>query len=211
MTSGTVIFLNGVSSSGKTTLAKELQEQLEQPFLHLALDQFRDSLPDKFRGLNSAQGTTGARGLNVVPCLDNETPITSIVFGEAGKLMLKGMRRAMAVMVEVGNSIIIDDIILEPKFLNDYLKVFEDLEVYFIGVKCAIGVAEARESRRLGRFPGTALSHLSICHAHELYDLEIDTGRNTPRECAARILDRLQSPPTAFAKLRNLRFGSLER
>ena len=211
MTSGTVIFLNGVSSSGKTTLAKELQEQLEQPFLHLALDQFRDSLPDKFRGLNSAKGTTGARGLNVVPCLDNEKPITSIVFGETGKLMLKGMRSAMAAMVEVGNSIIIDDIILEAEFLNAYLKVFEDLEVYFIGVKCAIEVVEERESQRLGRFPGTALSHLSICHAHELYDLEIDTGRNTPRECAARILDRLQSPPTAFAKLRNLRFSSLER
>ena len=211
MTSGTIIFLNGVSSSGKTTLAKELQEQLEQPFLHLALDQFRDSLPDKFRGLNSAQGTTGARGLNVVPCLDNETPITSIVFGEAGKLMLKGMRRAMAVMVEVGNNIIIDDIILETEFLTDYLKVFEDLEVYFIGVKCAIGVAEARESRRLGRFPGTALSHLLICHAHELYDLEIDTGRNSTRECVARILGRLQSPPSAFTKLRNLRFGSVQK
>ena len=211
MTSGTVIFLNGVSSSGKTTLAKELQEQLEQPFLHLALDQFRDSLPDKFRGLNSAKGTTGARGLNVVPCLDNEKPITSIVFGETGKLMLKGMRSAMAAMVEVGNSIIIDDIILEAEFLNAYLRVFEDLEVYFIGVKCAIEVVEERESQRLGRFPGTALSHLSICHAHELYDLEIDTGRNLPRECAARILNRLQSPPSAFAKLRNLRFGPLQK
>ena len=211
MTSGTVIFLNGVSSSGKTTLAKELQEQLEQPFLHLALDQFRDGLPDKFRGLNSAKGTTGARGLNVVPCLDDEKPITSIVFGETGKLMLKGMRSAMAAMAKVGNNIIIDDIILETEFLNAYLRVFEDLEVYFIGVKCAIEVAEERESQRLGRFPGTALSHLFICHAHELYDLEIDTGRNLPRECAARILDRLQSPPRAFAKLRNLRFGSLQK
>ena len=116
--------------------------------------------------------------------LDNEIPITSIVFGETGKLMLKGMRSAMAAMVETGNNIIIDDIILETEFLNAYLRVFKDLKVYFVGVKCAIEVAEERESKRPGRFPGTALSQVSICHAHDLYDIEVDTAMNSPRECA---------------------------
>ena len=211
MISATIIFLNGTSSSGKTTLAKELQEQLEEPYLHLALDQFRDSLPDKFRGLNSPHGTTGARGLNVVPSLDNEIPITSIVFGETGKLMLKGMRSAMAAMVEAGNNIIIDDIILETEFLNAYLRVFKDLKVYFVGVKCAIEVAEERESKRPGRFPGTALSQVSICHAHDLYDIEVDTAMNSPRECATRVLSRMLSPPSAFDELRDIRFGPLKK
>ncbi|MGB1686483.1 MAG: phosphotransferase-like protein, partial [Pseudomonadales bacterium] len=37
--SGTVIFLNGTSSAGKTTLALALQELLPEPYQHVALDQ----------------------------------------------------------------------------------------------------------------------------------------------------------------------------
>ena len=56
------IFLNGTSSSGKTTLARALQAALPESWQHLALDQFRDGLPDKFRGLNAPEGTTGRLG-----------------------------------------------------------------------------------------------------------------------------------------------------
>jgi chloramphenicol 3-O phosphotransferase len=42
---GKIIFLNGVSSSGKSTLAKELQKRLTESFLHLQLDDFIHMLP----------------------------------------------------------------------------------------------------------------------------------------------------------------------
>jgi chloramphenicol 3-O phosphotransferase len=45
MNPGKIIFLNGVSSSGKSTLAKELQKRLSEPFLHLQLDDFIHMLP----------------------------------------------------------------------------------------------------------------------------------------------------------------------
>jgi chloramphenicol 3-O phosphotransferase len=45
MNPGKIIFLNGVSSSGKSTLAKELQKRLAEPFLHLQLDDFIHMLP----------------------------------------------------------------------------------------------------------------------------------------------------------------------
>jgi chloramphenicol 3-O phosphotransferase len=37
---GRIIFLNGASSSGKSTLARSLQATLAEPFLHIASDQF---------------------------------------------------------------------------------------------------------------------------------------------------------------------------
>ena len=46
---GQAILLNGTSSSGKTTLAKVLQQKLKEPYLYVSLDQYRDSLPDKYR------------------------------------------------------------------------------------------------------------------------------------------------------------------
>ena len=204
MSSGTIIFLNGSSSSGKTTLAITLQELLAEPFYHLGLDQFRDGMPAKYRGLNSPKGSTGQRGLNVVPInTEGETPFTSIQFGDEGKVMLRGMRRAMAAMASEGLNLIIDDIILEQGFLEDYLHVMEGINLYFIGVRCTAEIISEREAMRPGRFPGTAVGHMDICHAHGSYDIELETSSKSPEECARNIIRRLaEGPPEAFSKLR---------
>ena len=47
MTKGNIIFLNGTSSSGKTVIAKALQQILDEPYLHYAVDSFLDMLPWK--------------------------------------------------------------------------------------------------------------------------------------------------------------------
>ena len=44
---GNIIFLNGCSSAGKTTLAIKLQQMLDEPYQHIALDQFRDGCRPK--------------------------------------------------------------------------------------------------------------------------------------------------------------------
>ena len=200
---GRIIFLNGTSSSGKTTLAYALQELLPELWLHVALDQFRDGLPAKFRGLNSPSGSTGDAGLNVVPVTDSGTPYTAIKFGDHGKKMLIGMRRAIRSLAEAGNNIIIDDIILEQTFLDDYLEVFADYDVIFVGVRCSLDVISDREAVRPGRFPGTALGHASICHAHNDYDVDVDTGSTSPEHCAVQVRKFLVSErPGAFRRLR---------
>jgi hypothetical protein len=45
---GKVVFLNGASSSGKTTIAKRLQGALQNPYLHVSLDMFLHQLPVSF-------------------------------------------------------------------------------------------------------------------------------------------------------------------
>jgi chloramphenicol 3-O-phosphotransferase len=80
MGAGNIIFLNGSSSAGKTTNAMMLQQILEEPYQHIALDQFRDGLPGRFRGLNSPDGAPGARGLNVVPIQREGQLVTQIRF-----------------------------------------------------------------------------------------------------------------------------------
>ena len=202
MTSGTTIFLNGTSSAGKTSLAHALQEVMSEPYVHVALDQFRDGLPDKFRGLNAAPGTNGHQGLNVVPVSREDKPYTEIQFGETGRRMLKGMRRAMAAMAREGNNIIIDDILLERSFLLDYVQVFTGLRVVFVGVRCPLNVINAREKARPGRFPGTAYGHYHSCHKDHQYDIEVDTSEYSPRECARQVMDYLQRhQPESFANL----------
>lgn len=202
MSFGNIIFLNGTSSAGKTTLAHALQEVLPEPYLHIALDQFRDGLPDKFRGLNAPEGTTGHMGLNVVPVTDQAKPFTAIEFGSAGTQMLRGMRRAMAAIVAEGNNIIIDDILLKPEFLADYLEVFAPFKVIFVGVRCPLSEINRREQSRPGRFPGTAYGHFVQCHEHGDYDIEVDTSADDPRTCAGQIATFLShDTPASFQRL----------
>lgn len=203
MVRGKIIFLNGTSSAGKTTLAHALQEILPEPYIHIALDQFRDGMPARYRGLNAPVGSTGERGLNVVPVAHAEGAYTAVRFGEMGQKMLRGMRRAIVALVNEGNNVIIDDIILEPEFLDDYLDAFEELTVYFVGVRCPLDVINQREQLRPGRFPGTARGHFDICHAHGVYDVEVDTATTLPDECAAQVYEVIRgSAPAAFESLR---------
>ncbi len=202
MGAGRIIFLNGSSSAGKTTLAIMLQQLLEEPYQHIALDQFRDGMPGKFRGLNSPPGTPGELGLNVVPVEKDGERVTEIRFGAHGEQILRGMRRAIAAFVKVGNNVIIDDILFKKEYLLDYAAALDGLEAWLIGVRCSLEIVNERETKRMGRFPGTATSHYDEVHAHGSgYDLEIDTTSSTPRECAERIIERLDSPPTVLRQL----------
>ena len=194
-----VIFLNGCSSAGKTTLAIKLQQMLDEPYQHIALDHFRDGMPMRLRGLNSPPGTPGSRGLNVVPIEKDGELVTSIQFGEYGEQVLKNMRRSIALFQEAGTNVIIDDLLFKRAYLDDYVSVLDPENTWFIGVKCSLEVVKASESKRPGRFPGTATSHFDQVHDHgEAYDLEVDTSESSARDVAQQIIDRLSEPPKAF-------------
>ncbi|MGE0622669.1 MAG: chloramphenicol phosphotransferase CPT family protein [Pseudomonadales bacterium] len=179
-----------------------LQQLLEEPYQHMALDQFRDGLPGRYRGLNSPEGAPGHAGLNIVPRSVAGSALTHIQFGEHGEHVLRGMRRAIAAFALAGNNVIVDDILFKPAYLDDYAVALEGIPAWLIGVRCTLEEVNAREGRRSGRFPGTAASHFHDVHAHGAgYDLEVDTTRASPKQCALDIVARLRHPPTVLAEL----------
>lgn len=200
MSKGSIILLNGTSSAGKTTLARAIQDVSPTPVQYISLDQFRDGMSGRYRGMNSHPGEPGTRGLNVVP-VDG---MTQLRFGDVGRLTLRGMRRAAAAFAATGIDVVVDDLLLEPDFLRDYLEVFSGFEVTFAGVRCDPDTLKAREQSRPGRFPGTAMSHFEQVHEGCEYDVEVDTASVEPRECAERVLaaSRDLGSPTAFERLR---------
>lgn len=75
MNQGKIILLNGVSSSGKSSLAIELQRRLDEAFLHLQLDAFIQMLPrlddgDLFMrmvsGMNRCIAAMSDEGINLI-------------------------------------------------------------------------------------------------------------------------------------------------
>ena len=198
-----VIFLNGCSSSGKTTLALKLQQLLPEPYQHIALDQFRDGMPERVRGLNAPPHTEGAMGLNVVPVHRDGIWMTEIQFGVYGERVLQAMRRSVATFSELGIPVIVDDLIFKAEYLRDYARVLDPEHTYFIRVHCDLDVVNEREGLRPGRFPGTATAHFEQVHDHGSdYDLHVDTSTTSARDAAEQIIERLKLPPVAFRKIR---------
>ena len=201
-----IIFLNGCSSAGKTTLAIKLQQLLQAPYQHIALDQYRDGMPMRMRGLNSPPGTPGSKGLNVVPVKKDGELVTSIQFGEYGEQVLRSMRRSISMFQASGINVIIDDLLFKRSYLDDYVSVLDPTRTWFVGVKCSLEIVKAREAKRPGRFPGTATSHYEQVHEHgERYDLEVDTSVTSERQVAKQIIERLSQPPEAFLKIKAAR------
>ena len=171
---------------------------------YISLDQFRDGMDGRFRGLNSKASEPGARGLNVVPAAGHAT---ELAFGDVGRLTLRGMRRSVAAIAAVGLDVVVDDLLLEPAFLDDYLEALDAFAVTFVGVRCPLDVVNARERSRPDRFPGTAEAHAELVHGGCRYDVEVDTSQHPPRHCAEMVLAAANAgtTPTAFQQLRQQR------
>jgi chloramphenicol 3-O phosphotransferase len=175
---GQVVLLNGTSSSGKSTIAKELLEVLDGTWFHLAIDQFHH--------VRARRDWTEEEFLPVF------------------QRTVLGFHRAVAGMASAGNNVVVDHILGERWRLEDCLTVFDGLPVLFVGVRCALPELERRERDRGNRTIGRAAVQFPLVHTHGVYDVEVDSDRHTPAECAALVRERLHGdPPDAFAVLRS--------
>ncbi|MCX5205869.1 chloramphenicol phosphotransferase CPT family protein [Streptomyces sp. NBC_00237] len=179
MTAGRIIFLNGTSSSGKSSIARELLDILDDGvFFHLAVDSF-NAMRTK-RDLSPEELDTALRRTRM------------------------GFHRSIAVMAEVGNDVIVDHVLSEPWRLVDCLSVLPPEDVLFVGVRCSLDELVRREAARGDRPSGLAALQYDLVHEHGDYDVECDTSTTDPRECAELIKKFLphRPTPTAFSRLR---------
>lgn len=184
MTVGTILLINGASSSGKTSLLRTLQDTLEEPFLEAGLDKIIWMMPERYL----------ERPLwdDILGLFDHS--------GETGHKMAFALHRMILSLATSGFSVVADHVLVEPSWVEDCARLYAGLPAYFIGVQCPLEVLEEREKSRRNRTLGQARAQHALVHAHGCYDLEVDTSRHTPQECAQQIKDFLASgqPPTAF-------------
>jgi len=183
---GTIIILNGASSSGKTTLLETLQKTLDEPLLNAGIDKFIWMLPKRY--------------------LDR--PLWDDVLGRAtdagamGQRLFSGMHQAIATLSRAGLNVVADHVLVESAWVDECSTLFADLPAYLIGVRCPIDVLEQRERGRKDRTLGQARAQFERVHAFvRNYDLELDTSVLSPQECARLICEHIQhNPPRSFAR-----------
>jgi chloramphenicol 3-O phosphotransferase len=173
-----IIVLNGAGSAGKSLIAKALQAIAAEPFLHVAMDDFLDMLPEVYMDHRD--------GLRFEPIEENGKPAVAVKVGPAARRLLRGMRRAIAALARAGNNVIVDDVMLNDDWA-DYAACLSGFDVKLVGVFAPLEVLEARELERGDRLIGLARWQFARVHRGKVYDFEIDTSVMTPIECAELI------------------------
>lgn len=189
-TRGHIIFLQGTSSAGKTTLSRKLQESFEEPHFVLSLDVFENMAPEGH--------------------LERD-------FWGTLNLAASAMHHTIATYSDLGRHVIVDTVLLdieqEKTWLPEIARLLHNYPALFVGVHCPLEELERRERERGDREIGQAKWQFDKVHTHGVYDVEINTHEQSWEECVDVIKHHLallesspdssssDQPPRAFQVL----------
>lgn len=160
---GRIVFLNGASCSGKTTIAHALQDMLEEPYLHVSVDNFLRMLPNRYRDWSKPESF------------------------RAVYKAVSGMHHSVAALVAAGNHVIVDTVLVNTDNLAECAYIFAHLRVTFVGVFCPLAELERRALVRGDREVGVLKSQFEQVHAYKIYDVEVDTSLESAQHIARKI------------------------
>jgi chloramphenicol 3-O phosphotransferase len=175
---GRVVLLNGGSSSGKTTIARKLQAELDGSWLLLGVDLFLWTLPSRLVG--DPQGLVVEGGI--------------IIRGDEFMRLHVAFQRAIATLAANGLDILIDDVLLDGvRDQRLWTDALTDVDVCWVGVRCGADIATQREAERGDRLLGAARAQADSVHEGVRYDFEVDTGLLDTEHAVEVVADHLRA------------------
>jgi Chloramphenicol 3-O-phosphotransferase len=169
MKKGVIIYLNGVTSTGKTTLATAIQRMSDENFYAISNDSIADMGSRKFFETNYWQYLADmiVQGYHITKTLSDN-----------------------------GINVIFDGMVVErdeykPHYEN-IKTIFKDSPLKMVEVFCPLDVCRARNIARGDRGPDQSDSQNKYMSKEVIHDIFVDTNANTPEECAAIILKEIR-------------------
>jgi chloramphenicol 3-O phosphotransferase len=165
--SARIILLHGASSAGKSTLARQIQRALDEPFLQLSSDHVALGLPER---------------------RDPDGPF--LWWGHMRPRFFTGFHHSIVAYASAGNDHLIDHIIETAAWGVELRELLRPFDVFLVGVHCELGELERRERERGDRWIGEGRSHVvdDDVHGFGPYDLDIDTTGHDPAQLTAEVL-----------------------
>ena len=201
---GVIVILNGAPRSGKSSIARAIQETFDGPWMNLGVDAYVLCVtPERYRpGIGLRPG--GER-----PDVEALVPTFYAALYES---VAAHSRLGLNVVVDVGHH---EGYSTPLGILADAARRLEGVPAYLVGVQCPLDVIMQRrdageEGRGSGYVTGTpddpppepVRRWQREVHIPGIYDLEVDTSTSTPEQCAAAIQRRLQDgPPRALGRI----------
>lgn len=188
-----IIYLNGPSSSGKTTLAKALQHAFEEPFLHVGIDKIIGWMPEKVNDWTGGDAPVGYSWKKSEDASGN--PIQELQAGPYAQKIGKTFQEVVLALAKMGHHIVIDNVSFGKQQLDEWKKSLKDFRVLWVGVNAPLSVLEQREKERGNRILGSARGQFHKIHVDATYDLEIDTHQASVSENTEKIKFFALCPP----------------
>ncbi len=190
----TIIFLNGCTSSGKSSIAAAMQARLAAPYLRMGIDDAFATVPPRYH--QHKEGFFFGR---------DERGLVRLNMGTVARAALRAHRHGTAAAARSGANLILDEVLL-PGMLDDWLALLDGLDVFMAGVRCELGELERREIARGDRVAGQARGQFDLVHAGVVYDIEVDTTQSDAEVSAAAIAAKVEdgSRPEAVHRMRQL-------
>lgn len=191
---GQIVILNGPPRSGKSSIAGAIQATFDGVWMNLGVDHFKHMTPARF------QPGIGLRPGGERPDLE---PIVVRLY--------RAMYEAIAAHSRLGINVVVDAVHHDSysvplRILYTCARQLQGLPVLFVGVRCPVEIAMERRRATWGGAgydQGGAQNPVRLwheaVHTPATYDLEVDTSKLRPEECAELIATRLTSGPPAFA------------
>lgn len=203
------MILNGPSRSGKTSIARAMQEAADGVWMNLGMDLHVEATPPRYRP------GVGLRPQRVTGPVREPGRVRLEVLEDLVPALYAALYDSVASHARAGLNVVTDiyhhDHYTRPlPILRDCARRLRGLPVLFVGVRCPIDVIWQRREATWGQTrdgvdDGTRLAvelAQQAAASHD-YDLELDTSNLTSEGCAEAIIARLGAGPpgSVFAGL----------
>ena len=168
MEKGKIIFLNGVTSAGKTTIVDALQERRDVFFYVVANDLFQEMVGEQYLQEN---------------------------YWKYLSEVIIMMYHTAKLYSDMGKNVLIDGILVEREEIKPHyqklLEILKDNPLDIVEIYCPLDICRQRNIERGDRYESQSEEQSEIMSKDISYTLSVDTSKNTPEECAKQIIDRI--------------------
>ena len=168
MEKGKIIFLNGVTSSGKTSIVEALQERRDQFFYVVANDLFQEMVGEQY--------------------LEED-------YWKYLSEVIIMMYHTAKLYSDLGKNVLIDGILVERDEIKPHyeklMEIMKDSPLSIVEVYCPLDICRQRNIERGDRFESQSDEQAELMSKDIKYAMRVDTSKNTPAECAEQIVKTL--------------------
>ena len=168
MDKGRIVFLNGVTSSGKTSIVDALQARKDVFFYVVANDLFEEMVGEVYLREN--------------------------YWKYLGEVIIM-MYHTAKLFSDMGKNVLIDGILVEREGVAPHYERLLDIlsgnPLDIVEVYCPLSVCRARNLARGDRYESQSEEQAALMAPAIRYSLRVDTSAHTPEECADEIIRSL--------------------
>ncbi len=165
MEKGRIIFLNGVTSSGKTSIVEAMQNRDDVFFYVVANDLFQEMVGEKYLQQN--------------------------YWKYLGEVIIM-MYHTAKLFSDMGKNVIIDGILVERDGITSHyprlLEILKNNPLDIVEVFCPLEICRQRNIARGDRYESQSAEQHTLMAANISYSLRVDTSVNSSAECAEMIM-----------------------